>query len=83
MSWEAGQHPVNTFTHGSIHRSSFPTSQRHIRNAATLSKPCLLTVEIKLVSIVRGNAEQFEGLPCVNCAPLPPGLRLRPRRKER
>src|SRR6476619_7385670 len=41
-------------------------SQRDSRNAVTLSTPCLLTLEIKLVSIAPGNAEQFEELPCAN-----------------
>jgi hypothetical protein len=69
-------------TPGNDHRSASPTSQRDIRNAATLSTPCLLTLEIKLVLIARGNAEQFEELPCANCALLSPGRCRFPQRKS-
>ena len=58
-------------------RFASPRRQRDSRNAATLSTPCLLTLEIKLVSIARGNGEQFEELPCASCAlPAPGGAHL-------
>ena len=46
----------------------YEVGKRIHRNAARLGPPCLLNLEIKLVSIECENARPFKELPCENYA---------------